>query len=57
MLLGIHAREWIAPAVAAYMLNELLSSDNYLDKINFHFLLVANPDGYDFTFSDVKTLI
>ena len=51
---GIHAREWISPAVATYIVNELVSGyashPEYLDNINWYFLPSANPDGYAYTF-------
>ena len=51
---GIHAREWISPAVATYLVNELVQNyaqhPDYLDKINWYFLPSANPDGYQYTF-------
>lgn len=28
----------------------------YTDKINFHFLPVANPDGYEYSWTDVSAL-
>merc|ERR1712012_506889 len=50
---GIHAREWIAPAVATYLVNELVTNNDahpdYLDKINWYFLPCANPDGYSYS--------
>ena len=54
---GIHAREWIASAVATFMINELVNNaDNkdILDHINFHILPMANPDGYEYTRSTVR---
>ncbi len=49
--IGIHAREWIAPAMATYLMNELLKGDgkDFLDHLNFHILPSANPDGYEYT--------
>merc|ERR1712130_264872 len=51
---GIHAREWISPAVATYIVNQLLENNSdhpdYLDKINWYFIPSANPDGYTYTF-------
>ena len=48
-------REWISPAVATFIVNELVqgydSHPDYLDKINWYFLPSANPDGYSYTFS------
>merc|ERR1711970_970884 len=53
---GIHAREWISPAVATYLVRQLVeeydSHPDYLDKINWYFIPSANPDGYEYTFTD-----
>ncbi|KAF5301247.1 hypothetical protein FQR65_LT00947 [Abscondita terminalis] len=49
---GIHAREWISPAVVLYTINQLLenSANSYLlDKVDWHILPVMNPDGYEYT--------
>jgi murein tripeptide amidase MpaA len=50
---GIHAREWIAPAVATYMIRELVENfwkhEDILCNVNHHFLPVANPDGYAYS--------
>eukprot|EP00095_Tigriopus_kingsejongensis_P009816 maker-scaffold239_size242058-snap-gene-1.25 protein:Tk09816 transcript:maker-scaffold239_size242058-snap-gene-1.25-mRNA-1 annotation:"carboxypeptidase b" len=50
---GIHAREWIAPAVATYTVMELIENyeahPEYLDNFNWHVLPSANPDGYEFS--------
>merc|ERR1711970_360027 len=39
---GIHAREWIAPAVGTYLIRELVENyadhPDYLDKINWYFI-------------------
>ncbi|CRK96824.1 CLUMA_CG010030, isoform A, partial [Clunio marinus] len=52
---GIHAREWIAPAVATYTINELIHSKDpaIVDlALNFdwYFVPVLNADGYVITF-------
>ncbi|XP_045128706.1 LOW QUALITY PROTEIN: carboxypeptidase B-like [Portunus trituberculatus] len=51
---GMHAREWIAPATVTYMINKLVTNsteyENLLSQVNFYFMPVTNPDGYDFTF-------
>lgn len=49
-MIGIHAREWISPAVGTYLINELLNSeDPELVKITEDFdvyvIPVLNPDG------------
>ena len=47
---GIHGREWIAPAVGTWMLNELVENranhPELLDNLDWYFLPSANPDGY-----------
>ncbi|XP_015019188.2 zinc carboxypeptidase [Drosophila mojavensis] len=52
---GIHAREWIAPAAATYIINELLSStderiQNLAKNYNWFVFPCVNPDGYKYTF-------
>jgi murein tripeptide amidase MpaA len=56
---GIHAREWIAPATATYLINELLNSQNprfrrIAESFDWHIFPVINPDGYSYTFTDVS---
>jgi len=50
---GIHAREWIAPAVATFIVRELVEDyeehPDYLDKLNWYFIPSANPDGYAYS--------
>jgi hypothetical protein len=53
---GFHAREWIAPATALFVINELTSkygSDatitNLVDKLDWYILAAANPDGYEYS--------
>merc|ERR1712241_8104 len=53
---GIHAREWIAPAVATYVVNELVKNydahPDYVDKLNWYLLPSANPGGYQYSRTD-----
>jgi len=49
---AIHAREWISLASILYMINELvynIADNRLLNDVDFYFLPVINPDGYDFT--------
>jgi len=50
---GIHAREWIAPAVATYITRELVENyaahPDYIDKVNWYIMPSANPDGYQYS--------
>ncbi|KAL4715047.1 hypothetical protein ACJJTC_003198 [Scirpophaga incertulas] len=53
---GIHAREWVAPAMALYIIQRLISQSearlNELDGVDWYILPVVNPDGYEFTRSN-----
>nr|AHK12808.1 carboxypeptidase [Musca domestica] len=51
---GIHAREWIAPATATYLINQLLTSNvvsvrNIAQNYDWYIFPHANPDGYVYT--------
>lgn len=56
---GIHAREWISPAVVTYVLNELLTSqDPQVRKLaegnDWYVFPVFNPDGFVYTHTKVR---
>ncbi|CAF4783921.1 unnamed protein product [Rotaria sp. Silwood1] len=61
---GIHAREWISTATVLYtiarIINGTLARDvdvrKLIDKYDFYFMPVVNPDGYAYTHDDVKTI-
>ena len=46
---GIHAREWISPATVTYLIRKLLeekrTNPDLIDKLDWYFLPVLNPDG------------
>ena len=46
---GIHAREWISPATAAFLMRRLVENNHanqdLIDFFDFYILPVANPDG------------
>ena len=46
---GIHAREWISPATVTYIIRRLLAEKStkpdLIDKLDWYFLPVLNPDG------------
>merc|ERR1711892_1441809 len=47
---GIHAREWISPAVGTWMLSEVVENDaahpELTENLDWYFLPSHNPDGY-----------
>ncbi|OZC11171.1 hypothetical protein X798_01586 [Onchocerca flexuosa] len=53
---GIHAREWIAPAVALYIISKLITEygknpniTHMVDTFDWYIVPVANPDGYEYS--------
>lgn len=57
---AIHAREWIAPPVALYIINQLVENPNnaYLyEDIDWVIIPVVNPDGYEYTHTTVSKLM
>jgi hypothetical protein len=56
---GIHAREWIAGAVATYVINELLNSPDpvvqkWTEDYEWHIVPISNPDGFEFTHTQTR---
>ena len=53
---GIHAREWISPAVVTYMMRELTENitgqQELVDELDWYIVPSVNPDGYAYTWSD-----
>ena len=55
---GIHAREWVSPAVATFLMSELVEREADhpdLTKLDWYILPVANPDGYAYSAKDYTT--
>lgn len=55
---GIHAREWITPATALYLINQLLNSKEnsvrqLAENYNWYIFPSFNPDGYVYTHNKV----
>lgn len=55
---GIHAREWVAPAMALYLIDRLVmdpeSKNNELNGVDWYILPVVNPDGYEYTRTSIN---
>lgn len=54
---GIHAREWISPAMVLYVINQLIensSNSDLLSSLEWHLLPVVNPDGYEYSHTHVS---
>ncbi|KAK5642002.1 hypothetical protein RI129_008169 [Pyrocoelia pectoralis] len=49
---GIHAREWISPAQALYIIHQLVENPNatkYIRNVDWLIVPLVNPDGYEYT--------
>lgn len=46
---GIHAREWIAPATALYLIEQLTTPSDILNQVDVIIQPVVNPDGYEYS--------
>lgn len=54
---GIHAREWISPPTVTWAIKKLtedITEPELLEDYDWILLPVANPDGYEFTFTGVS---
>ncbi|KZR99499.1 putative Carboxypeptidase B, partial [Daphnia magna] len=50
--LGFHAREWISPAVATYIIQQLVevpANAKLLSNVDWYIMPVVNPDGYEYS--------
>ncbi|PSN31886.1 hypothetical protein C0J52_20823 [Blattella germanica] len=55
---GIHAREWIVPAMALYIIQQLVennaSNSEITNGLDWYILPVLNPDGYEYSHTTVR---
>lgn len=54
---GIHCREWIAPPVALYIIQQLVENSTnaaMYQNVDWYILPNLNPDGYEFTQKNVR---
>ena len=53
--IGTHANEWITTAVLTWIVNELVTKKNshdcILDRFDWYFIPMVNPDGYEYSHS------
>ncbi|KAK2155194.1 hypothetical protein LSH36_246g01004 [Paralvinella palmiformis] len=57
---AMHAREWISPATVIYITDQLIQGYangdpeivEWMEMLDWYILPVANPDGYDYCFTD-----
>ena len=59
---GIHAREWITPATALYLIDQFLTSSNktiraFAEKHDWYIFPSFNPDGYVYTHTNVSIFL
>jgi len=57
---GIHAREWVAPGMALYIINQLVENNAansaLTDAVDWYILPVLNPDGYEYSHTTVSKI-
>jgi murein tripeptide amidase MpaA len=57
---GIHAREWVSPGMALYIINQLVerNAENsaLTDAVDWYILPVLNPDGYEYSHTNVSEI-
>lgn len=57
---AIHAREWIAPMTAVYLIEQLVVNyhlHSELQSIDIIILPVTNPDGYEYSHEFVRLYV
>ncbi|XP_068211935.1 carboxypeptidase B-like [Palaemon carinicauda] len=46
---GIHAREWVSPHSALYVIQNLLTATSFTENLEWQIIPMLNPDGYVYT--------
>lgn len=54
---AVHAREWVTPPVALYIIHRLvvdIADAQLTNEIDWIIIPMANPDGYEFSIDEVR---
>ncbi|ROT62461.1 Zinc carboxypeptidase A 1 [Penaeus vannamei] len=51
---GAHAREWVSPAAALFLVGRLLESPALAEGVEWRILPLLNPDGYVYSWTHVR---
>uniref|UniRef100_T1HCV3 Peptidase_M14 domain-containing protein n=1 Tax=Rhodnius prolixus TaxID=13249 RepID=T1HCV3_RHOPR len=54
---GIHAREWIAPITALYIISQISKDPEMVDNVQWIIIPILNPDGYHYSWLDIKNIL
>lgn len=54
---GIHARDWITITSAMHVIEHLTNCPRLLNMFHFYIIPCLNPDGYEFSHTDVSKYI
>ncbi|KAK7076739.1 hypothetical protein SK128_005364 [Halocaridina rubra] len=49
---GLHAREWISPAVAFGLIDNILNNEEMTSNFDFFIAPMVNPDGYEYSWTN-----
>lgn len=55
---AVHAREWVTPPVALYIINQLVVDVvdyDLTDRLDWIIIPMANPDGYEYSIQEVRS--
>lgn len=57
---AVHAREWVTPPVALYIINQLvvdIADSALTENLDWVIIPLANPDGYEYSFDEVRLIL
>ena len=60
-LVGLHAREWLSPTTALYLIRSLIreiesrsKAGKKLSKVSWYIVPLVNPDGYEYSHTNER---